>query len=334
MALEPENERHAAQIEAGTIGRKRGHSFESVVAESVNRVPMPLSRQPLPAGCLFKGEPGQALLNFVLNDLGLVHVKSAQAISAGALATAEAGAKVLVVNGIQVRRCKSDVILTLEADGQIVTKGVSVKQCSNRNPTNAQLYFSTAIAFCQLLRRNSIQVSDAAVNAMRMFCGDAGFRPLDNPAALNNRRCDPNRWFWEELPTAARKELEDVFTKQQDAITRLLLQKAYLEDPFAPEYLVHQTRDVAKGKDIEVAIFSIDGLIRQSREYAGFHTRPYRIKKGSHKDPPDIEHLAPRFGVVQFQRGGQKQHPTQLQFNLKAGYFYQQPFSPAAEESA
>ena len=122
MALEPENERHAAQIEAGTTGRKRGHSFESVVAEGINRVAMPLSRQPLPAGCLFKGEPGRALLNFVLNDLGLVRAKSARAISAGALATAEEGAKVLVVNGISVRRCKSDVILTMEADGRTITK--------------------------------------------------------------------------------------------------------------------------------------------------------------------------------------------------------------------
>ncbi len=332
MALEPENERHAAQIEAGTTGRKRGHSFESLVADGVNRIPMPFSRHALSAGCLFKGDPSRALLNFLLNELGIPRVASVSAISAGALATAEEGARILVVNGVSVRRCKSDVILTLEAGVRTVTKGVSVKQCSNKNPTNAQLYFSTAAAFCQLLRRNNIQVSDSTVAAMRMFCGDSGFRPLDNPSALRNRRCDPNRWFWEELPATARKELENVFTKQQDAITRLLLQKAYMDDPFAPEYLVHQTRG-AKGNEIEVAIFSIDGLIRLSREYAGFHTRPYRIKKGSHKDPPDVEHLAPRFGIVQFQRGGQKQHPTQLQFNLKAGYFYKPPFSPTAAGS-
>ena len=242
MALEPENARHAAQIEAGTTGRKRGHSFESVVAEGINRVVMPLSRQPLPAGCLSKGEPGRALLNFVLNDLGLARVKSARAISAGALATAEEGAKVLVVNGVSVRRCKSDVILTLDAGGQAITKGISVKQCNNKKPTNAQIYFSTATAFCQLLRNNGIQVSDQAVKAMRMFCGDVGFCPLDNPNILGSRSCNPKRWFWEELPTAARKELEDVFSKQQDSITRLLLQKAYSDDPFTPEYLVHQTR--------------------------------------------------------------------------------------------
>tara|TARA_R100000808_G_scaffold23266_1_gene51440 strand:- start:49 stop:249 length:201 start_codon:yes stop_codon:yes gene_type:complete len=37
---------------------------------------------------------------------------------------------------------------------------------------------------------------------------------------------------------------------------------------------------------------------------------------------PDFFHEAPRFGIIQMQRGGQKQHPTQLQFNLEAGYFY------------
>ena len=332
MALEPENERHAAQIEAGTHGRRRGHSFESVVAESVCRVRMPFARHLLAGRCLFKGDPGPALLDFVLNDLDLARVDTVRAISVGALATAEEGIRELLLNGVPIRRCKSDVILILETGKRTITKGVSVKQCSNKQPTNAQLYFSTAVAFCQLLRRNEIQVSDAALQAMRMFCGDAGFRPLDNSTAMRDRRCDPNRWFWEELPFAARTELEGVFTDKQDAITRLLLQKAYLDDPFAPEYLVHQTRQVA-GSETECAIFSIDGFIRLSREYAGFRTRPYRIKKGSHKDPPDVEHLAPRFGVIQFQRGGQKQHPTQLQFNLKAGYFYQPPFSPAEEDS-
>jgi hypothetical protein len=168
---------------------------------------------------------------------------------------------------------------------------------------------------------------------MRMFCGDDGFRPLDKPESLHNRRCDPNRWFWEELPAAARKELEEIFANQQDTITRLLLQKAYSEDPFPPEYIVHQTRG-ATGNGLEFAIFSMDGFIKFSRLYAGFQTKSYRVNKGSHRDPQDVKHLAPRFGVVQFQRGGQKQHPTQLQFNLKAGYFYQAPFSPAQELSS
>ena len=120
--------------------------------------------------------------------------------------------------------------------------------------------------------------------------------------------------------------MERIFTDHQDDITRLLLQKAYANDPYPPDYVMHQPHG-APANNCEVAILTIDNFIRLSREYAGFAFRPYRVKKGSHKDPPGVEHLAPRFGVIQFQRGGQKQHPTQLQFNLRAGYFYHPPFS-------
>ena len=69
-------------------------------------------------------------------------------------------------------------------------------------------------------------------------------------------------------------------------------------------------------------MYTIDELILRSARYQGFTTRAYSVHKGSHKDPPGVKHLAPRFGIVQMQRGGQKQHPEQLQFNLEAGYFY------------
>lgn len=110
--------------------------------------------------------------------------------------------------------------------------------------------------------------------------------------------------------------------EHQDDITRLLLQKAYIEDPFVPEYLVHKTKKSADWIDTEVAVYSIEELIALSRRYQGFATRPYSVRKGNHKDPAGVTHLAPRFGVVQMQRGGQAQHPEQLQFNLEAGYFY------------
>jgi hypothetical protein len=334
MALEPIDARHAAQIEAGTKGRRRGHSFEALVAERVNSLPMPFQRGPKPSASLVTGDVGRVLLNLVLHHLQFGKVVRAAAVSAGALATAEAGTtKELVINGVPVKKCKSDVIIILETEKERVATGVSIKQCSNRKPTNAQLYFTTARAFCELLRRNGIEVSDNAIDALRMFCGDGGFRPLDDPPSLKDRKWDPTHWFWEELPRQGRKELENIFTERQNLITRLLLQKAYTEDPFAPEYLIHQTCAVGSG-DPEFAIFTIDDFIRLSREYRSFELRPYRINKGSHRDPPGVQHLAPRFGVIQFQRGGQKQHPTQLQFNLKAGYFYRPPFTLVGEESS
>lgn len=332
MPLEPTSRQHAAQIQAGAVGRQRGHWFERMIAQQINNLKMPFRPLDLGLGCLFRGSPGPLLLSYVIRDLALCELQSARALSAGQLATSEHGAKELEVDGVQVTRCKSDVILLLHAGGKKYVKGASTKQCSNRSPTNAQLYFSTATALCDLLRTNGIEVSHPAVNAMRMFCGDNGFRPQDLKQPDPDRRCDPTHWFWEELPKTARRELETTFAQHQDKITRLLLQKAYLGDPFPPDYLAHYTRQVSSGPP-EVAIFSIEQFIRLSHEFGSFHTRPYRVKKGSHKDPPGVEHLAPRFGVVQFQRGGQKQHPTQLQFNLKAGYFYQPPFSPEKAEA-
>jgi hypothetical protein len=61
-------------------------------------------------------------------------------------------------------------------------------------------------------------------------------------------------------------------------------------------------------------------IVFLSREHAKYIQVPYTIRKGTYKNDP-ATHYAPRFGFIQFQRGGQKQHPTQLQFNLKAGYF-------------
>lgn len=106
----------------------------------------------------------------------------------------------------------------------------------------------------------------------------------------------------------------------QDKITLLLFQKAYKEDPYAPDFLLHQTVKYTDFNSCETAIFTMNEIIELSRQYSGFMLTEYKIRKGTYKND-NTPHLAPRFGFIQFQRGGQKQHPTQLQFNLKAGYF-------------
>jgi hypothetical protein len=63
-------------------------------------------------------------------------------------------------------------------------------------------------------------------------------------------------------------------------------------------------------------------LVELSYNYCKFEKKKYSVRKGSYKDPEGVQHDAPRFGIVQMQRGGQTQHPEQLQFNLQAGYFY------------
>jgi hypothetical protein len=139
---------------------------------------------------------------------------------------------------------------------------------------------------------------------------------------LSTRTVDPRRFFWEEIDASGRAEWEGLLSSRQDDVSRLLLQKAYPGDPFIPEFVLHKTCRSAAWSQTEVAIYSIDELLALSRKYQGFATKSYSVRKGSHKDPPGITHLAPRFGVIQMQRGGQQQHPEQLQFNLEAGYFY------------
>lgn len=323
MALTPNDSRHALQIQAGIAGRIAGHNFETSLAQTINNLPCPILQNPLP-DYLINGSPEISIVKKALKVLGWKNCHIVEAIALGSLATAEEGKKWLEVNGMRVKACKSDILLTIyNNDLKLMeTVGVSVKQCSNKTPTNAQLYFTTARAFCELLRNNGIPVSDVAVNALRQFCGDNGFAPKDNPADLVGRVSDPRRYFWEEINLQGRLELEKILTERQQEVTRLLLQKAYINDPFAPELLLHLTKKMPAGQPQEFALYTIDELIELSCNYAGFEKKKYSVRKGSYKDPVGVQHDAPRFGIVQMQRGGQAQHPEQLQFNLQAGYFY------------
>jgi hypothetical protein len=323
MALNAVNAIHALQIQAGALGRKTGHLFEDTISLRINQYQYPIRFLPRPNIHVLTGDPALLLLGSVASHYGITTVAKALAISTGALATSEEGQKWLTINGSSISRCKSDLVITIEVEnGHTITTGISTKQCNNKTCTNAQLYFTTARAFIGLLRNNGIPVSNAAMRALRQFCGDAGFRPLDNPAILADRQIDPRRFFWEELNPAVRKEWEDICSKHQDQISRLLFQKGYINDPFIPDFLLHKTKRASAWENTEVAIYSIDELIKLSRDYQGFVTKPYTVRKGRYKDPPGVTHLAPRFGIIQMQRGGQQQHPEQLQFNLETGYFY------------
>lgn len=324
MPLTPIDQNHALQIQAGTVGRRAGHAFEDRIAMEINTQQYPLELYAKQTAHVAVGRPSYLLLEYISNLLGDRLLDSAIAISTGALATSEEGRKWLEVNGTKLKRCKSDVILTVKfrnmPSDQVI--GVSIKQCNNWTPTNAQLYFTTAQGFSHLLYDNGIIVSEEATLALRQFCGEVGYRPLDRPDSLVGRQSDPRRYFWEEIEEEGRKEWEDLFTTEQDTITRLLLQKAYLEDPFIPEILLHKTKKSDNWEESEVAIYTVDELVKLSRQYSGFNLKPYSVRKGTYRDPAGVMHLAPRFGIIQMQRGGQFQHPTQLQFNLEARYFY------------
>lgn len=323
MPLDPIDEVHALQIQAGTLGRKAGHQFEDTITAEINGLAYPIQFLGSVNTHLITGDPALSLIHYIADTFGRTVVNGAVAISTGALATSEAGRQWLDVNGANVSRCKSDLVITLNfAEGETQTVGVSTKQCNNRTPTNAQLYFTTARGFSNLLRQNGIAVSDNAIDALRQFCGDVGFRPLDDADFVKYRVSDPRRFFWEEINAQGRAEWEHIFSIKQNDITRLMLQKAYIDDPFVPDFLLHKTKLAPSWGETEMAIYSIDEIVFHSSAYGGFATKDYAVRKGSYRDPAGVVHEAPRFGIVQMQRGGQAQHPEQLQFNLEAGYFY------------
>ena len=319
MAIEPENEKHAAQIAAGITGRISGHNFEKLLASRIN---IAFSNGFLPKqdiGHLSVGSPEISLLSYIHKKLNLKVPFEIKAFATGGHATGEGGDTFLLESGLPLLRAKSDLLIQVITASATSVYGVSVKTCSKPSPTNDQLYCSTADAFCRLLATIEIELSNLAKSSLKMFCGDVGFRPMDMP--IRAERINSERWFWEELPALAQSEWAEVLTKRQDDITRLLLSKGYKDDPFPPYFVLHQTKKFDAWENMEVAIFTIEELVEFSRKAGAFTTTPYYVRKGRFKDALTI-HQAPRFGFVQFQRLGNRQNATQLQFNLQAGYFY------------
>lgn len=328
MALIPTDDKHKLQILAGTLGRLRGHDFEKYLTEAINEVDWATNVGNLKnGGHLHIGAPATNLVAYIIKKLDIDPGKlvSISAWWLGGLATLNQG-DVVSSEGIVVDRSKSDILLKIVTKTAELTVGVSVKSCKNRTPTNDQLYFTTATGIYNLFKANHIPVGEEFLTGMKMFCGDTGFRPSDRltPPELSNRKSDPNRYFFEEIPEPYLTAIKTVFTHFQEEITRILLQKAYLGDPYEPEFVIHQTKKYENIEELESAIFTMDELIGYSQKAAPFTTKEYIIRKGTYKND-DAVHSAPRFGFIQFQRGGQKQHPTQLQFNLQAGYFYKLP---------
>ena len=322
MAQNPASKAHSKQIEAGTVGRKKGHRFEALLAAEINKLNGTAFTPAKNASHLLLGNPAQSLLQYISNNQNIV-IQSVKASWLGGLATSGLGDAITDDNGRPITKSKSDVLLRIQTPKEAKTIGISVKTCNKKHPTNDQMYFTTARAFCQLLSDNGIHISEEAAAGLSMFCGDVGSRPADcmSKEALAARNLDPNRYYWEEICQKAQDDWKEIFSSNQEKISLLLFQKAYKDDPFPPEYLLHQTVKYSDFNECETAIFSMNEITALSKMHSGFVLSEYYIYKGANRNK-DIPHLAPRFGFIQFQRGGQKQHPTQLQFNLKSGYFY------------
>lgn len=319
MPLVANNTQHAGQIAAGTAGRNRGHAFEAALAGQLSQVGAVGYADP--GRHLVEGDPATELARYIAaHEVGIANPRVIGAYWLGGLATAGAGDQILGPRGLPVTRSKSDVLVVIGHDNGAERIGVSIKTCFNPTPTNAQLYCSTAVAFCGLIRSNGLAVSANAERAMRMFCGDPGFRPMDTVSVPHTRRSTPERWFWEELAPDARHEWEALLDSKGGEVLRILLRDAYAGDVYRPKYVMHVRQRASDPTRVPLALFSVDELVNLSVAYKGFETREYRVNKGRFKGDPALHH-APRFGIVQFQPLGNAQNRNQLQFNLEANYF-------------
>ncbi len=106
MPLEPIDEAHALQIQAGTIGRKAGHGFEFSLTQEINSLRYPFVIDLPSDEHVFTGDPAALLLGYIAARLKMKAITRATAISTGALATSEDGKKWLSINGTDVSRCK------------------------------------------------------------------------------------------------------------------------------------------------------------------------------------------------------------------------------------
>jgi len=327
MALVPKDKQHELQIEAGVEGRLKGHRFEEVLTDQLNKIEVCNvdTLVTLKNPNIYVGNPAAALVEYISNDKNktITRVKS---YWLGGLATAGQGAELKNDAGEVITGSKSDIVMDVNySDGSSETLGVSVKSCKN----NAQVALTTSAAFCDMLRKNGIDVSEDAEIGLKMFCGESGYSPADEYVPDDNsnipspRNARPERWFWEEIPTRAQQEWEQIFTVYQDKITTLILQKAnaYKTDIYPPTYILHECNE---HKDINkccVCVVSMKEMAEYSRLFDGFGLKGKPISKGSYKGIDLAIHMYPHVGFLQFQPIGNKQNFSELQFNLKSNYY-------------
>jgi hypothetical protein len=179
MALEPLDQNHAAQ---------------KSLSEQVNAIGAGSHAVRIPVGHHADGSPAVALLNYVATARGAKQVLAAECAWLGGLATGGGGSRSVSFIDGDVRRSKSDVVVRIKTERGTFVDGVSVKTCAKSSPTNAQVYFTTAEAFCARLESAGISVSSVARDSLRMFCGDTGFRPRDLGARTSSPDLDATGW--------------------------------------------------------------------------------------------------------------------------------------------
>ena len=90
MAQNPTSKAHSKQIEAGTVGRKKGHRFEALLAAEINKLNGTVFTPTNNTSHLLQGNPAQNLLQYISNNQNIV-IKSVKASWLGGLATSGLG---------------------------------------------------------------------------------------------------------------------------------------------------------------------------------------------------------------------------------------------------
>lgn len=85
MALTPQDEAHALQIQAGALGRIGGHQFEDRLTAEINGIGQGFILEEPVTGHLEVGDPAVSLLRYVLTKAGQPSFVSIVALSTGAL---------------------------------------------------------------------------------------------------------------------------------------------------------------------------------------------------------------------------------------------------------
>ncbi len=327
MALDPRNEGHLFQIEAGAEGRLKGHKFEKNITEELNKIDFTDNNMFIECvkPNIYQGNPANALISYISKDKGK-QINRLMAYWLGGLATAKAGASILNENGEKITGSKSDILIDVEyKDDTNERIGISAKACSN----NAQLALTTVSVFCGMLRENGVNVSEDAEIGLKMFCGEVGYRPIDGyrPKDVtnipHNRKARTDRWFWEELSNHVKQEWKEIFTQNQLKITMMLLQcaRTYKTDSYKPTYIIHECEKHNDIDNCKVAVMSVEEFATYSQLFDSFGIKEKRISKGSYKGVDMAIHQYPHFGFIQFQPIGNQQNFSELQFNLKAKYY-------------
>lgn len=132
MAQDPLSDAHGKQIQAGIVGRQKGHKFEATLATEINKLNGTIFLPSENTSHLLTGNPAFNLLQYIANNR-ILKIVSVKASWLGGLATSGYGDILMDANGNPITKSKSDVLLELKTPETTERIGLSVKHVTKRH---------------------------------------------------------------------------------------------------------------------------------------------------------------------------------------------------------